>query len=114
MRSAGETAAGISVPPCPPIGWSSRARPREQAKLAGGAEDEEHPYVTEAQFWNLRDRYRYRQLSGDQIRVLVLRPEGQRRSLRFADTPINVAAAIMLGCGDSRSVFHRCICERPR
>ena len=48
------------------------------------------------------------------VRVLVLRPEGQRRSLRFVDTPINVAAAIMLGCGDSRSVFHRCICERPR
>jgi seryl-tRNA synthetase len=30
------------------------------------------------------------------------------------DTPINVAAALMRGCGDSRSGFHRCICERRR
>ena len=55
-RRGDRCTAGISVPPCPPIGWSGRARPREQAKLAGGAEDEEHPHVTEAQFWNLRDQ----------------------------------------------------------
>src|SRR5215813_8046584 len=91
-----------------------RPRSAPRASEAGGAPKMRSIPITEAQFWNLRDRYRYQQLSGDQIRVLVLRPEGQRRSLCFVDTPINFAAAIMLGCGDSRSVFHRCICERPR
>jgi hypothetical protein len=41
-----------------------------------------------------RDRYRYQQFSGDQVRVLVLRPEGQWTidTLR-KDTPINVGCA---------------------
>src|SRR6516162_7500808 len=48
------------VIPCLLMGWSGRAPAPPAAKLARGAEDEEHA-VTQVQCWNLRDRYRYRQ-----------------------------------------------------
>src|SRR6516162_8870269 len=81
--TADRCACGISAPECPLMGWSGRA-PAPPAREAGkGRQRRGARHVTQAQCWNRRDRYRYRQ-------ELVSR-RGSRSAWRDCPTPEVVA-----------------------
>src|SRR6516225_9079724 len=53
--------AGFQSPRCPLMGWSGRAPAPPAGEAGKGRQRRGARHVAQAQFWNRRDRYRYRQ-----------------------------------------------------